>query len=105
MSPWARLLIMGETVAQTALARKEILHTSPYRADEWLRCSANVWLVYLALRQRRRYRRRPGREAEALQYPLSRPGRLNRRHNPHAAAAFGTLQNINRELAVYELSP
>ena len=105
MSPWARLLVTGETVAQTALARKEILHTSPHRADEWLRCSANVWLAYLALRQRRRYRRPPSWEAQADQYPLYRPGTLNRCNNPHAATALETLQNINCEHPVHELSP
>jgi len=41
-------------------------------------CTAKIWLVHLALRQRRRYRRHPGREAEAVENLLDGLRRVDR---------------------------
>jgi hypothetical protein len=68
-------------------------------------CSGKIKLVDLTVRQGVGNRRGSGRQAEAVKDFLDGIGRMNRAEDPHAPAATGASQNVDRKNAPHKLGP
>ena len=97
---FAAILLCWQWDFDTLLA-----HFSKRKRIDSAHGSRKIKLFDLTVRQGVGNRRGSGRQAEAFEYLVNCHGRMDRAEDPHATAASGAGQNVDRKNPSHELSP